>query len=816
MRICLDSKFPIVIWWGPELRMLYNDAWRPALGTKKDRSRLGAPGRQVWSDVWDTIGPVLESVMNTGKPSWENDQLLLFDRYGYVEETYWTNSYSAIRLSSGEVGGVFSAVEEVTDRVLSARRMKTLREVADQVVLGKNQAEACTLTMQAIKRNPADCPYAMIFLCQGDRATRVAATFDEDEQIPATIDLSLDDPWALKETVRSRTMQVFAAPVYHGLPSAPFGKKCDRVVSIPVFGPTREVIVTLTIGLSPYRRLDGPYRDFLESLAKNLATNINNARLFDAERSRAEAMSVLAAIVSSSDDAIVSKNLDGVITSWNKSAERIFGYTAEEVVGKHITLIIPPDHRDEEAGILARLRKGERIDHFQTVRMRKDGTTLDVSLSISPVRDATGKVIGASKVARDITAQKRAQQAARESEERFRLTFENAAVGIAHVGQDGRWLRVNNKLCEIVGYSRQELLQKRYQDITHPEDLDRDIDSKARVASGVDETYSTEKRYVRKDGSIAWVYLTVSALRDARGKLVHFISVLQDIAVQKAAQAKLHDLQAQTSNLAEKLEGDVRARTAELENRNADLLRQSDLVRELSWRLLRAQDDERRHIARELHDSAGQTLTVLSMNLAQLGKIAAHNSPHLVADVKRIEESVQQLHREIRTASYLLHPPLLDESGLASALGWYTQGLSERSGLDIDLRIADDFGRIPGEMELIVFRVVQECLTNIHRHSGSKRAIIRIARQPDTVTVRVADSGKGISPKKLGEIQSSGSGVGIRGMRERLRQFHGNLSIDSNEAGTTVCVTIPLPGNFSEQQGTPREPISSTRGQLET
>src|SRR5579884_2724549 len=134
----------------PELRLLYNDAWRPALGTTKHPQALGAPGSEIWADVWDTIGPMLESVMRTGKATWENDQLLLFDRHGYVEESYWTYSYSAIRLASGEVGGVFSAVHEVTDRVVSARRLKTLREVADQVVQAKNEIDACTLAMQSI------------------------------------------------------------------------------------------------------------------------------------------------------------------------------------------------------------------------------------------------------------------------------------------------------------------------------------------------------------------------------------------------------------------------------------------------------------------------------------------------------------------------------------------------------------------------------------------------------------------------------------------------------------------------------------------
>ena len=161
--------------------------------------------------------------------------------------------------------------------------------------------------------------------------------------------------------------------------------------------------------------------------------------------------------------------------------------------------------------------------------------------------------------------------------------------------------------------------------------------------------------------------------------------------------------------------------------------------------MLRSQDEERRHIARELHDSAGQTLTVLGISLAQLAQKAGRNAPEIASDAEQIQETVQQLHREIRTTSYLLHPPLLDENGLYSAVSWYVQGLQERSGLRIDLDIPKDFGRLPGEMELVLFRLVQECLTNIHRHSESKTAAIRIAQESNQVTLDIRDEGKGMS-----------------------------------------------------------------------
>jgi signal transduction histidine kinase/PAS domain-containing protein len=256
----------------------------------------------------------------------------------------------------------------------------------------------------------------------------------------------------------------------------------------------------------------------------------------------------------------------------------------------------------------------------------------------------------------------------------------------------------------------------------------------------------------------------------------------------------------QFRKLSETLDVEVRARTRALEQ-------QSQQVRELSWRLLRSQDEERRHIARELHDSAGQTLTVLGINLAQVLQEAGRNAPEVAAKIEQIQETVQLLHREIRTTSYLLHPPLLDENGLYSAVSWYIQGLLERSGLDIRVDIPKDFGRLPPDMELVIFRLVQECLTNIHRHAESATALIRMARESNLLTIEIRDQGKGISPERLSEIQLRRSGVGIRGMRERLRQFDGTLNIESDGSGTRVIATIPVPKATSSEDENKAEPL---------
>jgi two-component system NarL family sensor kinase len=245
--------------------------------------------------------------------------------------------------------------------------------------------------------------------------------------------------------------------------------------------------------------------------------------------------------------------------------------------------------------------------------------------------------------------------------------------------------------------------------------------------------------------------------------------------------------------LADALDTQVQFRTQELEKRNSEL-------RDLSGRLLESQDMERRHIARELHDSAGQTLAALGMQLARISEEAKKHPAQLAKDVEDAEGLVQHLSQEIRTTSYLLHPPMLDETGIPSALSWYVQGLAERSSLEIDLKVPENFGRLPSEMELLMFRLVQESVTNIHRHSGSKTALIRIEREKNTVHVKVEDQGRGMPPERLTEIQSHGTGVGIRGMRERVRQFRGDLIIESNGSGTRVYASLPLETRVSSDQ----------------
>ena len=260
-------------------------------------------------------------------------------------------------------------------------------------------------------------------------------------------------------------------------------------------------------------------------------------------------------------------------------------------------------------------------------------------------------------------------------------------------------------------------------------------------------------------------------------------------------------------------ETQLRISQAELEQRvqerTQELFNASQELRELSARILQAQDEERRRIARELHDGAGQLLAALGMEASNLAGECDRLSARAASSLSNIESLVAQMTKDIRTMSHLLYPPLLDEVGLQSALTEYVNGFAERSGVQVSLDLPAAIERLDRDYELSLFRIVQECLTNIHRHSGSKTASIRIVRDDGALVLEVRDEGRGMPAERLSEIQSRGSGVGIRGMRERALQLSGTMSIESDDSGTRIRVVIPTPKTVLRERTGSDEPVQT-------
>jgi PAS domain S-box-containing protein len=368
---------------------------------------------------------------------------------------------------------------------------------------------------------------------------------------------------------------------------------------------------------------------------------------------------------------------------------------------------------------------------------------------------------------------------------RFYSLAEADPFGMMIADLHGHLTYVNPIFLKRLGYTAEEVSsgKVRWDELTPPEFAAADAKAVLQLqASGRCDVY--EKALLTKTGERIAILAGASVIDTLDGDPEVAIFVT-DLTSLKLAEEALR----QANN---ELEEQVRERTAALESEVAVRNRAELSLRELTGRLLRMQDEERRHMARELHDHAGQTLVAMTINLSILDEAAKLQDPKLSSLAAQTKSLSDDLSREIRTLSYLLHPPLLDEAGLESALRWYVDGFSKRSNIKVDLRLPADLGRLPEELELVTFRVIQESLSNVHRHSGSDSATISLTRSQRSLAFEISDQGTGIAQDRQRDLTSARAGVGVRGMQERVRQFGGTLQITSTGEGTSVVVNLPL------------------------
>jgi PAS domain S-box-containing protein len=354
-----------------------------------------------------------------------------------------------------------------------------------------------------------------------------------------------------------------------------------------------------------------------------------------------------------------------------------------------------------------------------------------------------------------------------QSDEPFRLFIESVEdYAIFMLDADGRVASWNPGAERAKGYQASEIIGQHFSRFYSEEDRRADKPQRLLDLAQQHGRAEDEGWRVRKDGSKFWASVIITAVRNSSGRLIGFGKVTRDLTERMLSQKSLQE---------------SRRRLQESEQ----------ALRDLSLHLLRTQDEERRRIGREIHDSLGQYLSVLKMKLDSMSALSSATLDGLTECADLAEECV----KEVRTLSYLMYPPMLEEMGLKSAIPWYLEGFSKRSGIKTTFQVPNDFGRPPRDAELVLFRVLQESLTNVQRHSNSSTADISISHSGDTVTLRVKDQGKGL-PAAVREQSSqdwtTSLGVGLRGMSERLRQLGGTLRVLSDDTGTEVCATLPL------------------------
>ncbi|HWF90861.1 MAG TPA: response regulator [Terriglobales bacterium] len=1147
VRVMLASRFAMWMSWGPELTFLYNDAYAKMTLGRKHPWALGKPAAKVWEEIWKDISPRIKKVLQTGQATWDEALLLFLERSGYREETYHTFSYSPLFDDDGNVAGLLCVVTEETDRVISERRLRTLRSLATELGKTITEQDVVATLARILRDNQHDLPFALTYLLSDDRkqadlscATNLVVGHPA---APASMNVTEDNTeWPISVLLGGKDSVIVEDLASHfvDLPSGGWDKPPTRALLLPIASQTQDKPAGVFIaGLNPYRPLDVSYAGFLNLIAGQIAASIANARAYQEEKKRAEALaeidqaktlffsnvshefrtpltlmlgpledllsetaeiapqyhdqldiahrnslrllklvntlldfsrieagrfqasykptdlSELTSELASVFRAVIERaglrliincpKLDETVyvdrELWEKIVFNLlsnafkFTFSGEIEIstrktGASVELVV----RDTGTGIPAedlphlferfyrvknaqgRTFEGSGIglalvqelakqhggsvrvessigsgsvftvsiprgsDHLPEDRVGAERSLASTSLSgetyveealhwlpqsretsapalippslpVEPLaagetrarvlivddnadmREYVGKLISPMcevETAADgeaalkailerppdlvlsdvmmpkldgfglikkIRADERVAKlpvillSARAGEESrvqgissgaddYLIKPFSARELVARIETQLRLVRVRRESEDQVRQREQELeilrsvgaalaseldLKRIVQAATDagrelseasfgaffynvtdnngesytlytlsgasPEDFSKfPMPRNTRIFAPTfkgegtvrihdvtkDERYGKNEPYYGMPSGHLPVrsYLAVSVLSrsgevlgglfyghpqpgiftERAERMIEGIAKHAAIAIDNAKLFEaLRRSEEQYRTLSAALEAEVTVRTQQLEERNADAVRQSDQVRELSWRLLRSQDEERRHIARELHDSAGQTLAVLGMNVAQMIQKAGRKAPEIAADIEQLQEIVQQLHREIRTTSYLLHPPLLDENGLYSAISWYVAGLSDRSSLKVHLDMPEEFGRLPRDMELMLFRLVQEGLTNIHRHAASDTATIRMARNPENIILEVRDHGKGMPAARLAEIQAGRSGLGIRGMRERLHQFGGTMTVESGSGGTTIAARVPAP-----------------------
>ena len=439
---------------------------------------------------------------------------------------------------------------------------------------------------------------------------------------------------------------------------------------------------------------------------------------------------------------------DGAVDFVNQRWLDYTGLTLEEEIESPNRAVHPEDLPRIMKKWLEDMAVGDSFEDELRLQ-RADGEYRWFLVRTDPLRDQQGNVVKWYGLSIDIEERKRAESQS--------WTLLDAIPQQIWSGTpDGRLDYCNERWRSYAGLALEELQGNGWQSMLHPDDRDRVLKAwQESVTNGT--PYEQEERHRRVDGKYRWFLARGVPLHDLEGRIVRWYGTNTDIEDRKQAEEEL---------------------------------------RLLSGQLLLLQDEERRRIARDLHDSTGQDLVALSTTLSQFHASIPSSSRKLRKLASQCQALADQCIRDVRTLSYLLHPPMLDESGLDDAIRHYASGFTQRTGIDVQLEMSPRLGRMNPDVELALFRVVQESLTNIQRHSGSPLAKIRIERDFGKITLEISDKGTGISGrlrKRNGKL-SFGVGVGIPSMHERVKLIGGKLDIESSSSGTTVRVTVSIDG----------------------
>ncbi len=530
-------------------------------------------------------------------------------------------------------------------------------------------------------------------------------------------------------------------------------------------------------------------------------------------RQAEEKDAILAAIVESAEDAIISKDLDGTVTSWNVGAHHIYGYRPDEMIGQPVTRIIPAELQSEEATILKRVRRGEFIARYETVRLAKDGRRIPVSLTFSPIRNTAGAIVGASKIGRDISERKRAEEALSESEGRFRTMLDAMAPLAWIANPDGYITWYNQRWYEYTGTTPQQMKGWGWQKVHDPQMLPRVLKRwKTSIATG--QPFEMEFPLRGADGRFREFLTRGYPLKDAKGRVVQWCGTNSDISERKQMEQNLANTNEELQNANEQLaviSEELRVNNEQLEQR---VIERTSQLRALAGELTQSEERERRRIAQILHDELQQLLVAAHVYLEVMLKHKDAGS--LQKELQRAKRIVEESGDLARKLSHELSPVVLHAEGLTAALKWLARWMGTNHGLDVRTEVDPIAEPVEADVKILLFQSVRELLFNVVKHAGVKRARVRMSLSPENhCEILVSDNGKGFDTTKARPGHETSGGFGLFSIRERLQLLGGRMEVDGGPGrGSRFRLIAPVQESSRRKAGSDRGRSRLKRAEL--
>lgn len=694
---------------------------------------------------------------------------------------------SAMVNDEGKPESAVAVVLDTTERKRTANLLDAQKQSLEMLVSGAPLTEVLSYLTRIVEEQAEGQAVASVLLLDEEGYLHSGASPSLPDDYVKAIDGLRPDPnvgtcsaaAALSTIVI--TPDIAADPRWRTLRHLPLELGLRAAWSVPILARDGRVLGTFGTYFRDCRTPKRLERQAVEILARTAALaierNLAEQRLMQSEEQ-------LRAIFEASRDGILVEK-DERIVYVNNSYARLLGYQPEDLVGTHVSVVMSPEDGERMLEYGRRRLRGESPPTaYEYKARRRDGVLIDLEASVS-THTVAGRTFITTTV-REIAERKRAEDALRQSESKYRLLMDQASDGIHTYDLSGNFIETNSKLCEMLGYTREEMLRLNVKDLIQPEELIMAPIRFDQLRAG--ETLLTERLLRRKDGTLLPVEISGSMVQD--GVLQ---SIIRDITERKRDEEALRQAY-------DGLERRVEERTAEIVVANemlkteiADRLRAEQERQELLRRLVVAQEDERQRLSRELHDQMGQQLTAIMMGLKALDA-ASHGRESTIAGLQQLQELTDQLTRGVHSLAWGLRPPALDDLGLETALYNYAEEWAERSRVVVDFHSSGfETGRLPLTHETAIYRIAQEALTNVFKHSKADRVSFILERRADHVLAVVEDNGQGFDVGGLQERSTEERNLGLLGIRERASLLGGTLAIESAPGvGTSVFVRIPV------------------------